>query len=135
MTQQPTTWRGILQALDVHLENFKQARGEASARNDDNGFKDDGPTSPSRLIRIMVAACELIRQAEARDDHDLPEIVEKVGNFVDSVISFAYSDKAFIRCIPSFAHGKDTLVKDPMKGPIGGTCLVHRSEIRTLNTK
>ena len=124
MAQQITTWRDVLRTLDSHFTSFKQSRSNKASKRDDYSDSDDDEDedrASDRLIQIMTAACSVIRQAEAKDHHELPQIVEKVGELLDRVISFAYSDMAFIRCIPSFAHAKETLVKDPMKGPIGGT--------------
>ncbi|KAF7796464.1 hypothetical protein EIP86_007641 [Pleurotus ostreatoroseus] len=122
MAQQITTWRDVLRTLDSHFTSFKQSRSNKASKRDDYSDSEDDEDedrASDRLIQIMTAACSVIRQAEAKDHHELPQIVEKVGELLDRVISFAYSDMAFIRCIPSFAHAKETLVKDPMKGPIG----------------
>ena len=120
----PKTWQELLLTCETRLKKFvadSANSGEMDEEDLEDAYEKGGKLSVGVLERIAAVACAAVRKAEVIGEEELAEAMQKASDILNGVLGEAYSNMYLgIKYFPSFAHTKETLLKDPMKGRMGG---------------
>lgn len=90
-------WLNLLDRLVQHLHAHQAEKSTDADRKRRN----------KRYINILEDVCTIVRDAERKASPDLPAIIEKAHQILNTSLQYAYSQDAGFSSLPSFAHSDD----------------------------